>query len=68
MNNLIEYSDNYSDSTVPLYHFKRQEQNYGNGGVIANLSNASPSFKYRSSLLGASTPDGANRKWKNAQI
>ena len=68
MNNLIEYSDNYSDSTVSLYHFKRQEQNYGNGGVIANLSNASPSFKYRSSLLGASTPDGANRKWKNAQI
>ena len=30
MYNLIEYSDNYSDSTASLYQFKRQEQNYEN--------------------------------------
>ena len=68
MYNLIEYFDNYSGSTASLYHFNRQEQNYGNDGVIANLSDTSPSFKYKSSLLGASTQDGANRKWKNVQI
>ena len=25
--NLIEYSDNYADSTASLYHFKKQEPN-----------------------------------------
>ena len=68
MYNLIEYSGNYSDSATSLYHFKRQEPNYGNGEVIANLTNASLSFKYKSSLLGASAADGANRKWKNARV
>ena len=27
MYNLIEYSDNYENSTASLYQFKRQEQN-----------------------------------------
>ena len=75
--NLIEYSDNYTDSTSYLYHFKRQEQNYGNNGNIDNLSTASPSFKYKSSLLGDSVNVGAgvdpnnplvHSTWKNAQI
>ena len=54
-----------------------QEQNYDNNGNIDNLSTTSPSFKYKSSLLGNSTNVGANydtinrlahRLWKNAQI
>ena len=28
MCNLVEYSDNFSDSTASLYQFKRQEQRY----------------------------------------
>ena len=49
MYNLIEYSDNYADSTASLYQFKRQEQNLGNGVNIVNLDTDLPSFKYKSS-------------------
>ena len=46
MYNLIEYSDNYSDSTASLYQFKRQEQNYAaNGNVNNSAANASTSFE-----------------------
>ena len=74
MYNLIEYSDNYSDSTVLLYQFKRQEPLDNN----ANLTIAgSSSFKYKSNLLGNSEPIPANinpniaqahKLWKNAKI
>ena len=59
MHNLIEYYDNYADSTTSLYHFKRQEQNR-DGGNIIDLTTDSPSFKYKSSLLGDSTPVAAD--------
>ena len=72
--NLIEYSDNYSDSTASLYQFKRQETLPNN----ANLTIAgSSSLKYKSNLLGNSEPIAANinpnipqayRLWKNAKI
>ena len=38
MYNLIEYSDNYEDSTASLYHLKRQEQSYNDNGNIVDLS------------------------------
>ena len=63
--NLIEYSDNYSDSTASLHHFKRQEPGLNNAELTINNSS---SFKYKSGLLGNSTADGANRIWKNAKI
>ena len=31
--NLIEYSDNYSDSSGSLWKFKRDEQNMNNGNI-----------------------------------
>ena len=31
--NLLEYSDNYTDSSGSLYHFKRDEQNMNNGNI-----------------------------------
>ena len=77
MYNLIEYSDSYADSTASLYQFIRQKQNYDDNGNIANISTASSSFKYKSSLLRNSTNVGPNydpnnrlahRIWKNAQI
>ena len=64
MSNLIEYSDNYEDSTASLYHFKRQEPLEGN----AALTDASSSFKYKSGLLGNATAENGNTAWKNAQI
>ena len=64
MYNLIEYSDNYSDSTASLYHYKRQEPLANN----ANLDDTSSSFKYKSKLLGNPTVEDGNAAWKNAQI
>ena len=77
MYNLIEYSDNYSDSTASSYQFKRQEQSYDANGNVVGINNNSSSFEYKSNLLGKPTnidPNdntrliGANAEWKNAQI
>ena len=49
--NLIEYSDNYQDSSATLYQYKRDEPPEAN--AIANLTaNNSSSFKYKVNLLG----------------
>ena len=46
MSNLIEYSDNCSDTSGSLWQFKRDE-------VPANLTiNNSQSFKYKAVLVG----------------
>ena len=51
MYNLIEYSDNYQDSSATLYQYKRDEPPEDN--AIADLTaNNSSSFKYKISLLG----------------
>ena len=51
MYNLIEYSDNYSDTSRSLWHFKRDKQSMNNGNP-ANVTTAdSSSFKYKSSFL-----------------
>ena len=51
MYNLIEYSDNYQDSSATLYQYKRDEPPEAN--AIADLTaNDSSSFKYKVSLLG----------------
>ena len=49
--NLIEYSDNYSDTSRSLWWFKRDKQNMNNGNP-ANVTTAdSTSFKYKSSFF-----------------
>ena len=49
--NLIEYSDNYQDSSATLYQYKRDEPPEAN--AINDLTtNTSSSFKYKVSLLG----------------
>ena len=51
MYNLIEYSDNYQDSSATLYQYKRDEP--PEDDAIANLTaDNSDSFKYKISLLG----------------
>ena len=49
MYNLIEYSDNYQDSSATLYQYKRDEPPDNNADLIANNS---ASFKYKVNLLG----------------
>ena len=57
MYNLIEYSDNYQDSSATLYQYKREEPPEDN--AIDNLTaKNSSSFKYKISLLGDSNVDG----------
>ena len=51
MYNLIEYSDNYQDSSATLYQYKRDEPPEGDS--IPNLTaDNSSSFKYKFSLIG----------------
>ena len=50
MYNIIEYSDNYQDSSATLYQYKRDEP--PEGDLIPNLtSDNSSSFKYKIKLL-----------------
>ena len=50
MYNLIEYSDNYQDSSATLYQYKRDEPP---DDIDNNLTvNNSSSFKYKVKLLG----------------
>ena len=59
MNNLIEYLDNYQDSSATLYQYKRDEPPDNNVDLIANDS---ASFKYKVNLLG--NPVVTNRRVK----
>ena len=68
--NLIEYSDNYADSSGSLYQFKRGESPKNNAGNPNNVAlDNSISFKYKASLLGkADDADGNDRSSKNTKI
>ena len=68
--NLLEYSDNYADSSGSFYQFKRDESpiNDNNNPLNITLNNSS-SFKYKASLLGkAIDADGNDRSLKNVKI
>ena len=75
MYNLIEYSDNYQDSSASLYYYKRDDSPPTNGGD--NASNITPnnsnSFKYKAELSatidgGNTIADDAGRKIDNAKF
>ena len=53
MYNLIEYSDNYSDTSGPLWQFKRDEIEADIDLTVDgnHILNNSSSFKYKSSLI-----------------
>ena len=55
MYNLIEYSDNYSDTSGSLWQFKRDE-------IINNayvtIDNNAPSFKYKANIIGTTENNG----------
>ena len=60
--NLLEYSDNYADSSGSSWQFKRDKQNINNGNPADVTTDDSTSFKSKSSLLGnlAAIDDKAN--------
>ena len=51
MYNLIEYSDNYQDSSATLYQYKRDEPQEANAIDDLTVDNSN-SFKYKVSLFG----------------
>ena len=57
--NLIEYSDNYSDTSGSLSNFKRYE--IINNVDVTNNNNNAPSFKYKANLIGNTGND--RKKW-----
>ena len=70
MYNLIEYSDNYADSSGSLYQFKGDESpmNDVESPLSVALDN-SESFKYKANLLGKATDAyGNDRSLKNTKI
>ena len=56
MYNLIEYSNNYSDTSGSLWQFKKDEIE----GDVDLTTDNSLSFKYKSSFTGNTDADGAN--------
>ena len=63
MYNLIEYSDNYSDTSGSLWQFKRDE--IINNADVTNDDNA-PSFKYKANLIGNTENNGTKNGVKIA--
>ena len=63
MYNLIEYSNNYADSSGSLYQFKRDESPMNDAGNSNNVAlHNSASFEYKASILGKATDaDGNDR-------
>ena len=56
--NLIEFSNNYFDSSESLWGFKRYE--IANNANVTNDDNA-PSFKYKANLIANTRADGTKR-------
>ena len=67
MQNLIEYSNNYSDASGSLWQFEKDESPTNNNGNSTVATDNPLSFKYKSSILGkAASAAGANRVLKNS--
>ena len=59
MYNLIEYSDNYSDTSGCLWQFKRDEAPANDAGLTINNSH---SFKYKAALVEKESASHNNGK------
>ena len=58
MHNLIQYSDNYSDTSRIIWQSKRDKSRINNAGNTGNApSNNSSPFKYKSNILGKPVTD-----------
>ena len=63
MYNLIEYNNNYSDTSGSLWQFRRDKIEEDADSTIKNA----PLFKYNAYLIGDTVADRANRKKENAK-
>ena len=68
MYNLIEYSDNYEDSTGSLYQFKRDEITTGNSANINITANNSTPFAYKANLVGEVGANPADNKYETKVV
>ena len=59
MYNLVEYSDNYSDTSGSLWDFKKDE--IVDNADVTNDDNA-PSFKYKTSIIGNTENNGTKNE------
>ena len=64
--NMLEYSDNYVDTTGSLYQYKRPEPRNNNGNIV-NLGTALSSFKYKSGLVQKqlTTPNECSSQYRS---
>ena len=67
MYNLIEYSNNYSDTSGSLWQFKRNELNF-NDINTALINNNAPSFNCKASIIGNTVADGASSKIDDVKL
>ena len=63
MYKLMEYSDNYSDTSGSLWQFKKDKIEEDADLTINNA----PSFKYNANLIGDTVADGTNRKKRKSK-
>ena len=69
MYNLIEYSDNYSDTSEGWWKFKRDESPFTDDGNPDNVSvGNSSSSNYKSRFMKESAADNNKRVFKNVKI
>ena len=68
MYNLIEYSDNYSDTSGRLWQFERDEENMNNENADNVTTTDSSSFKYKSSFIKESTAVNNNKVFRDVKI
>ena len=61
MYNLIEYSDNYVDTSGSFSEFKRDEFNVNDINTVLTNDNA-PSFKYKAGIIGNAVAYKTNSK------
>ena len=51
---MLEYSDNYADTTASSYQYKQPEPSRNNAGALVDLDYNSSSFKYQSKTINRS--------------
>ena len=66
INNLLEYSLNYSDMKDTLQFYSKDEEVDFNGNIVTNKN--FKLFKCRTGLMGNTVADGANGILKNSNI
>ena len=78
--NIIDYSDNYVDTTGSLYHHKRPNQTKNDDSTVTNIANNSTSFEYQWGLIKKQATStnvaqnvdayvaNAHKAWKNVKV